>query len=387
MPNKSASKVNPQPENGHTDIANEIVEQFAQHRISGEEWQVLWVILRKTWGWHKKTDKIRTDKFSEITGINKSNVVRAITKLTAKNVIKKDNSNPPTYSFNKHYDTWKMEPKKVRGLAKVYGIRMEDVKKEILKRDKNACRLCNNTETILVHHIDYNQTNWDRNNLITLCRGCHLKTIHNQEIWQQKFISIIKKDNNKKTTQKKQGVMGVVNFDNPSIVIKKDNSVVQKDNSAPHKSLSPSELQMPKETINKETRSSKETINKETKHKPKHSGQKPAHKKESQKVLQIHQFLVERFKKLYQDKYHAPYVETKKDFIMAARLLKKVDLEEAERRLNNAFIYKYWFDVKTFGQFSAHFNDLTEQPKDKYSGIREWLTEKEQEVQNEQERL
>ena len=53
---------NPQAENGHTDIANEIVEALARTRISGTETQLLWVIFRKTYGWHKKEDEISYER-------------------------------------------------------------------------------------------------------------------------------------------------------------------------------------------------------------------------------------------------------------------------------------------------------------------------------------
>ena len=42
---------NPQPDKGHIDIANTIADKFCSYRLSGQEWQMVWVILRKTWGW------------------------------------------------------------------------------------------------------------------------------------------------------------------------------------------------------------------------------------------------------------------------------------------------------------------------------------------------
>lgn len=107
---------NPQVENGHIDIANEIVEALAKIRLSGEEMQVLWVILRKTYGWHKKQDNIPLSQFSEMTGLSRQHVLRAINKLLPKKVIavtKNGYSLPNTYEFNKDFDTWCLLPKKV----------------------------------------------------------------------------------------------------------------------------------------------------------------------------------------------------------------------------------------------------------------------------------
>jgi phage replication O-like protein O len=106
---------NPQAENGHIDIANEIVEALARVRLSGEEVQVLWVILRKTYGWHKKEDAISLSQFSELTGLSRQHVLRAIKKLLPKMVITVSNNgnrHPNTYKFNKNFDDWKVLPKK-----------------------------------------------------------------------------------------------------------------------------------------------------------------------------------------------------------------------------------------------------------------------------------
>lgn len=55
------------------------------------------------------------------------------------------------------------------------------LKREIRKRDNYACRKCGIKEGELkeklhVHHIDYNKNNCSNNNLISLCRKCHMKT-------------------------------------------------------------------------------------------------------------------------------------------------------------------------------------------------------------------
>jgi len=59
---------NPQPENGHTDIANEIIEALWKINLSSYEWRVLLYLLRKTYGWHKKTDQISLSQFSGKSG-------------------------------------------------------------------------------------------------------------------------------------------------------------------------------------------------------------------------------------------------------------------------------------------------------------------------------
>ena len=111
----------PQLEDGYVQIANEIWEQLARIRIPGESMQVLLVIIRKTYGFHKKEDWISLSQFVESTGINKQNISRAISKLSSMNlinVIKKDNDYHARYCFNKNYDTWKPLSKKIKTFIK-----------------------------------------------------------------------------------------------------------------------------------------------------------------------------------------------------------------------------------------------------------------------------
>src|SRR3990167_4577653 len=92
----------PQLEDGYIRIANEIVDKLISYRISGEEWQILLVVLRKTYGFHKKEDHISLSQFQKYTGLKRPNVIRGIKKLVAKKIlgsIKKDTT--PSASINK----------------------------------------------------------------------------------------------------------------------------------------------------------------------------------------------------------------------------------------------------------------------------------------------
>jgi phage replication O-like protein O len=102
---------NPQPDN-FTRISNELLEQLAKFRICGEAMQILLVIIRKTYGFNKKKDKISFSQFSKQTNIKRSNCFRAIKKLEKMNLITvKRNANSSIYSIQKDYDLWKIMPK------------------------------------------------------------------------------------------------------------------------------------------------------------------------------------------------------------------------------------------------------------------------------------
>lgn len=98
---------NPQAENGHIDIANEIADQFCHLHLSGNEWMVLWVVLRKTWGWHKKEDMVSLTQFQKLTGLSRWRVNESIKQLVTKRILVKDKRKfVNNYGFNKLYSQW-----------------------------------------------------------------------------------------------------------------------------------------------------------------------------------------------------------------------------------------------------------------------------------------
>ncbi len=99
---------NPQKENGHIDIANEIAEAFFKLHLPANAWRVLWVILRQTYGWKKKADKISYTQFQQRTGLDRRNTARALKLLVDRNIIVKNVTTfITTYGFNKDYSQWK----------------------------------------------------------------------------------------------------------------------------------------------------------------------------------------------------------------------------------------------------------------------------------------
>jgi len=65
---------------------------------------------------------------------------------------------------------------------KFYPEEFQQIRLTVLARDKFRCRICHYSKRegrkIVVHHIDWNKTNNDLSNLITLCASCHKKA-HN----------------------------------------------------------------------------------------------------------------------------------------------------------------------------------------------------------------
>jgi phage replication O-like protein O len=124
----------PQLENGYTRIANELLDAIAAIRIPGEAMQVFLVVMRKTYGFQKKSDTIALTQFSDATGLNKQAVCRAVKKLEQMNiivikkdnVIKKDKRLASEYTINKAFENWRPLSKKITLPKKVKNVIEKD---------------------------------------------------------------------------------------------------------------------------------------------------------------------------------------------------------------------------------------------------------------------
>ena len=98
----------PQKENGHTEIANEILHALALAKLNGSQYKLIFIILRKTFGWQKKEDFISLSQFEKYTGLPRNLISRELIKLKKKNIIKSQNSPGKTklYSLQKDYEQW-----------------------------------------------------------------------------------------------------------------------------------------------------------------------------------------------------------------------------------------------------------------------------------------
>jgi phage replication O-like protein O len=106
---------NPQKENGYTAIANDIMDALCRIRIPGEEMQVLHAIIRKTYGWNRKEDMVALSQLSEMTGLSKPHVCRALKGLLSKKAIviaKNGNGRSNVVALEKDYEKWEPLPKK-----------------------------------------------------------------------------------------------------------------------------------------------------------------------------------------------------------------------------------------------------------------------------------
>lgn len=71
----------------------------------------------------------------------------------------------------------------------------QELKRLIIDRDEHICQLCGVFKVDFsfdVHHINYDKKNCNPDNLITLCKKCHMKTNFNREHWKYFFERSVK---------------------------------------------------------------------------------------------------------------------------------------------------------------------------------------------------
>ena len=134
----------PQLDNGYVMIANELFDALIRVRISGEQRQVLYFIIRKTYGWRKKSDAIPLSQFVEATGIRKSNVIRAINSLKLRNLItglKKGTFDATIYGINKDYTKWlKVSKKRLVSKKRTEGLKKDNEKVSKKRHSKDTTK-------------------------------------------------------------------------------------------------------------------------------------------------------------------------------------------------------------------------------------------------------
>jgi phage replication O-like protein O len=173
---------NPQLEDGYTSIANESMDALMRTNFSPYERRVLDCVLRQTYGWHKKSDRISYSQFEDFTLIDRRHIGRAITSLKQRNIITVTGTGYALeYSFQKDYTRWKLTPAEVintpPNLTPVQGeltpVQDQSLPVEVLQKKEN---------NIQKH---YTKTNKDEFVFI-------LPDWVNKEVWNQ-FVEMRKK--------------------------------------------------------------------------------------------------------------------------------------------------------------------------------------------------
>ena len=102
---------NPRLEDGHTRIANELLEALISYPFGGGELKVLLAVIRLTYGWNRKSCLIRQTTLARLTRLDRRHIQRILTALRQQGVLFRDRTTRPlTYQLNKAYQGWRDWP-------------------------------------------------------------------------------------------------------------------------------------------------------------------------------------------------------------------------------------------------------------------------------------
>lgn len=97
----------PQLEDGHTRIANELLEALLLAKLTSRQWSVAVALIRKTYGYNKKTDDIGLGQLSDLTGLAKPHVSVAVRELEERRIIsRKQGKFGHIMGINKNHGQW-----------------------------------------------------------------------------------------------------------------------------------------------------------------------------------------------------------------------------------------------------------------------------------------
>jgi len=105
----------PELEDGFTRIANELLEAILEFDFSKRELNIVFAIIRKTYGYNKKSDDISLSQIAKLTGLKSPHISCSIRDLSAKKVLLiQEGKYGQNIEFNKKYKQWKGLPKQER---------------------------------------------------------------------------------------------------------------------------------------------------------------------------------------------------------------------------------------------------------------------------------
>ena len=102
-------RANPQVEDGYIQIANELMDAMISYPFKNSELKIVLTIIRKTYGWKKKKDRLSFSQISKFSRVSIRHTKRVIKNLVLGNIILKEKiANNNILGLNKDYYSWSL---------------------------------------------------------------------------------------------------------------------------------------------------------------------------------------------------------------------------------------------------------------------------------------
>ena len=93
------------PKGGYTRVPNRFIEAAYRQGLGHNQSSVLWYLVRKTWGWQKRSEFIRVTDMANELKIPKSRVSEALTSLRKRGIVTVNRNK--TYAIEMNTSSWK----------------------------------------------------------------------------------------------------------------------------------------------------------------------------------------------------------------------------------------------------------------------------------------
>jgi phage replication O-like protein O len=153
----------PQLEDGYLRLANELVEVLARTSLNGYETRCMFYLIRKTYGYNKKSDQIPLSQWAKGTYLQVPHISRTLAGLVKRRIFTKIGNK---WALNKNYSEWRELPKLVKG-GKVTknGSRVTNNGKKKLPKQVSSINNKDNTQKTVGEVTNFGKS-------ITLCHKC-----------------------------------------------------------------------------------------------------------------------------------------------------------------------------------------------------------------------
>ena len=135
----------PQLENGHTRIANEIMDEVIRRNFSKRQKDILHLIWRLSYGFGKKTALIPKMKHFTLCGVTKQNVKAELEHLETCKVISWERETN-RFTFNKNHEEWIITPGKGFDSEDYKELVNLNIQEKFLKQEQNGSQNKNNSK-------------------------------------------------------------------------------------------------------------------------------------------------------------------------------------------------------------------------------------------------